>query len=414
MTLPARVLLPFSVVLLLALSAHGVTLPGFRSERVGSLAAGEFVSSLAIDSKGVIYYTTTKGNLYRFGVDQSTLVATVPTAQLGDSGLIGMALRDDATAVVHYTRPNQTYDVLSSIDLTTGFETVLAELAADKDLPERGSSAEHHGGNPMVAPDGSVYFGIGDYGGGLVAAQPDWNGGKIWQIRPDGTLHQFARGFRNPFDIAYDAAHDRLVVPDNGQDVDDEINLVSDGDNCGWPFTSGNREPIEGGRPPAYVFPTVVAPTGIVALNGKEPLLAHGYLLGAFVTKGIYYIAGVDAQPIAPIAILKGDAMVIDVAQASTGEIYYVTAGAAGSVLWRLFVPQRGDCNGDGRIDAADLTTLAAELRDGPIPEAATEAPNGAVAASWGCDANGDGVIDTRDVPALSRLIGGRVRAVRH
>jgi len=189
---------------------------------------------------------------------------------------------------------------------------------------------------------------------------------------------------------------------------------MTDGDNCGWPFTSGNREPIEGGRAPAYVFPTVVAPTGIVALNGKEPLLAHGYLLGAFVTKGIYYIASVEAQPIAPIAILKGEAMVIDVAQAPTGEIYYVTAGAAGSVLWRLYAPQRGDCNGDGRIDAADLATLAAELHDGPIPEAATEAPNGAVTASWGCDANGDGVIDTRDVSALSRLIGGRVRAVHH
>jgi hypothetical protein len=410
MNVPARALL----ILLAAASLHAATLPGFRAEKVGALAGGEFVSSLAIDSTGTIYYTTTAGHLYRFGVDSSTLMATVPTAQLGDSGLIGMALRDDATAVVHYTRPGQTYDVVSAIDLATGVESVLAELVADKDLPSRGSSAEHHGGNPMVAPDGSIYFTIGDYGGGSVAALPDWNGGKVWQIHPDGSLHQYARGFRNPFDIAYDAAHDRLVVPDNGGDVDDEINLVNDGDNCGWPYTSGNRTPIDNGKAPAYVFPVVVAPTGIVALNEKEPLLAHGYLLGAFVTKAIYFIPDVDAKPVTPIAVLTGDAMVIDVAQAASGEIYYVTAGAGGSALWRLFVPQRGDCNGDGRIDAADLVVLAAELADGAVPKAATDAPNGAVAASWGCDANGDGFIDQDDVPALSRLVGGRIRLVRH
>src|SRR5438093_850248 len=81
-------------------------------------------SSIAIDSHGTIYYTTTDGNLFRFDGGQSSLIAQVTTVAGGDSGLLGMALRDDITAVVHYTTPNQIADVLSTIDLTTGKETI--------------------------------------------------------------------------------------------------------------------------------------------------------------------------------------------------------------------------------------------------------------------------------------------------
>ena len=41
--------------------------------------------------------------------DRSTVVAMVATDAVGNSGLLGMALVDDHTAVVHYTRPTQTY-----------------------------------------------------------------------------------------------------------------------------------------------------------------------------------------------------------------------------------------------------------------------------------------------------------------
>jgi glucose/arabinose dehydrogenase len=391
--------------------AHASTLPGFRVQTLGSVAPHEFLSSLVVDSKGMVDYTTTAGNIYRFAPEGSRLLAHVNTVAVGDSGLLGMALRDDRTAIVHYTTANQTYDVVSSIDLVTGAETVLVALVADKDLPSRGSSSEHHGGNPIVTGDGTVYVPIGDYGGGWVASQPDWNGGKVWRIRPDGTAAWYAQGFRNPFDLAYDVAHDRLIVPDNGADVDDEINIVHEGDWCGWPFTMGNGPAVDGGTAPAYVFPVIVAPTGFVALNGQEPLLSHGYLLATFVGRAIYYIPDVDATPIQPIAVMQGDAgMLIDVTQAATGEVYF----ASGVAIYRLFVPQRGDCNGDGLVDERDLVALAAELADGGGDELALDAPNGAYAGSWGCDANGDGVIDDRDVAALRALVGGRVRAAKH
>ena len=398
----------FFLVLTLTTALHAATLPGFRVQKLGAVPPPHFLSSLAVDSAGTIYFTTTDGGIYRFGAEGSTLVAHVDTVAISDSGLLGMALRDDRTAVVHYTSSDLTHDVISQIDLTTAAETVLLSLVADIEVPTRPPSPEHRGGNPTVAKDGTIYVGLGDYGGGWVASQLNWNGGRIWRIRPDGTSSWYARGFRNPFDLAYDPAHDRLIVPDNGAGIDDEINIVHEGDWCGWPFTSGNGPPVDGGTAPAYVFPSVVAPTGLVALNAREPLMNHGYLLATFMAKALYYIGDVDAKPMEPIAVMKGDAgMLIDVVQAATGEIYF----ASGAAIWRLYVPQRGDCNGDGLVDARNLTGLANELsRNGSrITLEASSAVNG---VSWGCDANADGVIDDRDLAALAALIGGRVRAV--
>jgi glucose/arabinose dehydrogenase len=387
----------------------GTTLPGFRFEKIGD--ANGFVSSVAVDSKGTVYYTTQQGDLYRLdAAGASVRVVHVDTDMGGNSGLLGVALRDDHTGIVHYTTANQVADVISAIDLDTGAETLIHAFNADIDVPSRGSSPEHHGGNPSIAADGSIFVGIGDYGGFLVAQLPDWNGGKIWRIFPDGTTQQFALGFRNPFDVAFDAANQRLIAPDNGDLADDEINVVHLGDDCGWPRTMGSQGPqIDGTVRPVYTFPTIVAPTGLAPLSGRNAILQRGYLLGAYVTKAIYYIADVDHP--APIALIKGEtSVIIDVAEGPNGEIYFCTPNA----IYQLTVPLRGDCNGDGRVDVADLDALERELADGGAAgEVVTNAQNGAFAGSWGCDVNGDGLIDRRDVEALMAIVKPRVRAVR-
>src|SRR5260370_32694137 len=108
----------FTVVLFLASALRAAVLPGFRIQAVGATAG--FGDSIAIDSHGTIYYTTTNGNLFRFAGGQSTLVAHVTTVAIGNSGLLGMALIDHGTAVVHYTPPGQGYYVASKIHLSDG------------------------------------------------------------------------------------------------------------------------------------------------------------------------------------------------------------------------------------------------------------------------------------------------------
>ena len=89
------------------------------------------------------------------------------------------------------------------------------------------------------------------------------------------------------------------------------------------------------------------------------------------------------------------------------GDIYFVT----GNALYHLVTPARGDCNGDGKVDADDIAALAQALLDGPY--ATTSATNGNHTGSWGCDVNGDGMVDARDMTALVRLLSSRTRSVR-
>lgn len=423
-----RVLVGF---FLFAASARAATLPGFRVETL--VRAPGFVSSVVSDSAGTIYFTTTSGWIYRVdgsvdgGNGQATPVATLPTHAGGNGGLLGMALLNDDTAVVHYTTWDEGVgdaakvldDVVSRVDLHTGAESVLHTFVCDIEHRDHGASSEHHGGNVTVTPDGSVFVGIGEYGEHAIAQQPEWNGGKIWRIAPDGTATQWARGMRNPYDLAWDPELARIVVADNGEDGGDEIHIVDEGDNCGWPATYGNHPPMAGAVAPAYVFPQTVAPTGMARLDGSNSLLKRGYLVGAFVTKAIYYFESLSAPIEAPVAVVDDfDEFVIDVTQTPDGDIVFGTAGFGGTTIHRLRVPLRGDCNGDGLTNSHDVLPLLREITDGngndgtPQQHPMIEAQGGAYVGSWGCDANADGLIDETDLSALTSLLQGRRRAV--
>src|SRR5437763_916254 len=104
------------------------------------------------------------------------------------------------------------------------------------------------------------------------------------------------QGLRNPFDPDWDPEKGRLIVPDNGDAIDDDINIITRGGGFyGWPYTMGSEPAVDGAIAPAYVFPVIVAPTGLARLTGRNAMLHHGYLLGAFVTRALYFIDDIDA-----------------------------------------------------------------------------------------------------------------------
>ena len=404
------------LVLAAAGSVRAATLPGFRVETLAR--ADGFVSSLVTDSKGTIYFSTTNGWIHRVDGTGSTKVASLPTHSGGNGGLLGMALLDDDTAAVHYTAWNEGTgemarvldDVVSKVDLRTGAETVLHAFACDIQHPERGASSEHHGGNLTVAPDGSIFVGIGEYGDYIIAQLPEWNAGKIWRIDPQGNATQWARGMRNPYDLAWDPDRNAIVVSDNGPEGGDEIHVVAEGENGGWPHTWGNQPPHEGAVAPAYVFEHTVAPTGLQRLRGANPMLLRGFLSAAFVTRGLYYFTPELSEA---FPVIEGfDEFVLDVTEAPNGDIYLATAGGPTSSIQKLHVPRRGDCNGDGVADTSDFASLNDEIED-LGSHAVIRAQEGAHVGSWGCDANADGFIDNADLSALRRIVMPRRRSVR-
>jgi hypothetical protein len=149
-------------------------------------------------------------------------------------------------------------------------------------------------------------------------------------------------------------------------------------------------------------------------MSGENAMVRRGYLLATFVTRSLFYFPDLASRPIDdPVAIVDDFIdYIIDVTEAPSGEIYLATASFLGSEILRLHVPLRGDCNGDGLVNAQDILPLIHEIDDGDIHLMIT-AQDGTHAGSWGCDVNADSVIDARDLDALLRLIPSRRRAVR-
>jgi aldose sugar dehydrogenase len=403
-----RLLLCFLLALEAVAETATATLPGFRVDKLANVPG--FVSSVVVDSKGVVYCTTTGGWIHRVDGGTAVPVASLPTKAGGNGGLLGMALLDDATAVVHYTTwsgEKVLDDVISTVDLATGAEHVLKAFACDVEFRERGVSDEHHGGNLTVV-NGTIFVGIGEYGAHAIAQKPEWNGGKIWRLDREGNATQYAMGMRNPYDLAWDAQLGRLVVSDNGDKGGDEINIIDTGVDCGWPSVKPTSVA------PDYVFPATVAPTGLARVSGKNAVVRRGYLMGAFVTRALYYFPDLVTRPIPdPVAVVSGFSdFIIDVAEGPDGEIYLATAAFNGSAIQRLHVPPRGDCNGDGLTNSQDILPTIHEIEDGDAHPMVT-AQDGDYAGSWGCDANADNLIDDADLGALVRMIGSRRRAVR-
>ena len=125
--------------------------------------------------------------------------------------------------------------------------------------------SNHNGGLAMFGPDGMLYLGLGDGGGG---GDPDLNGqnvnsllGKLLRIdvnsgdpygipsgnpfatRTDARREIWAYGLRNPWRFAFDRSAGNLYVADVGQNALEEVNVVPStraGVNYGWNITEGS------------------------------------------------------------------------------------------------------------------------------------------------------------------------------
>ncbi|MEO8217954.1 MAG: PQQ-dependent sugar dehydrogenase, partial [Acidobacteriota bacterium] len=336
------------------------TLPGFSVRKVA--AAKGFLTSIAFDDQDRLFYSSRSGEVFRLDGTTSTRVALVPTANIGNAALLGIAFTKPDEIVAHYVVPDLSADILTSVNLGAGDKADQKELVRFVCDEGRPCPSEHHGGNLIVAPNGDIFFGIGDYGGGLVAQEPESTGGKIFRVSPDGEAKIFALGLRNPFDMALDPTNGKLLISDNGPVGGDEIDAASSGDNLGWPFTVGTNDPIGGDVPPIYTFPQTVAPTGVFYVKGPKPMAPGGLLVTAFVTKTLYYFPNIHLATIPqPLELVRGETdELIDVAQNSRGEIFF----ASGTGIYQLILPRAGDANGDGFVNDDDLAALAHEIQD--------------------------------------------------
>ena len=175
----------------------------------------------------------------------------------------------------------------------------------------------HKGGQLQFGPDGMLYAGFGDGGGG---GDPDRNAqdlgellGKLIRIDPkpgggyriprgnpfagrSGARGEiFAYGLRNPYRFSFDRATGDLTIGDVGQDEVEEIDFLPSaaggrgprgGANLGWSVFEGNRR-YRSGSAPGHVPPVIerTHDQGSCSITGGYVLRprSYGALRGSYV-----------------------------------------------------------------------------------------------------------------------------------
>ena len=335
-----------------------------------------------------------------FMADQHGVIHTVPQSGSGESkvfldltsrvrysdkeneeGFLGLAFhprfRENGEFFCYFTnREMPRKSIVSRFKLKAGSKD-LADLKSEEVLMEIAQPFwNHNGGTIAFGPDGKLYVALGDGG---AANDPFEAGqrldtvlGKILRLdvdRKDSGLNYaipkdnpfvgregakgeiWALGLRNPWRIAFDSRTGVLFCADVGQNLWEEINVITKGGNYGWnlreanqPFGNSKRQPpVTPLIDPIWEYDHQVGKsiTGGFVYRGKAiPELVGKYLYADYVSgkvwaldydqqtgkvKGNYAIA----SPMLPVITFGED---------EAGEAYLTIVSAEGKGIYK-FVP---------------------------------------------------------------------------
>lgn len=133
----------------------------------------------------------------------------------------------------------------------------------------------HDGGRLAFGPDGYLYASTGEAGDPALAQERDSLGGKILRMTTDGDPAPgnpfdslvWTWGHRNVQGLAFDDS-DRLWASEFGAQTYDELNLIEEGQNYGWPAVEGRGDAGEFTNPHVVWSTDVASPSGLAWLDG--------------------------------------------------------------------------------------------------------------------------------------------------
>ena len=202
---------------------------------------------------------------------------------------MGLVLKKDFTesnkAYAYYTYNKDRKPVNRIVVLMyTGTSWIETDILLD-DIE---SGPVHHGGRLAISPDGKLFATIGDAADSSRAQDETSFSGKIIVLEEDNVFRIFSTGHRNPQGLAWDT-NGVMYASEHGQSANDEINIIEDGKNYGWPIIEGTE-----------------------AKDGMEtPLLTSGSKAtwapsGMTFHKGLLYVAALRGQGILVINPIDG------------------------------------------------------------------------------------------------------------
>lgn len=344
---------------------HAATLPaGFSETRIATGIASPTAMAVAPDGRIFVAQQTGALRVVRDGVLLGPPFVTLSTNTLGERGLLGVALDPNFATTpyvyLYYTSPTAPPRVNRVVRYTAsaGNPDVAAAGSALQliELSALSTAYIHNGGALAFGTDGKLYIATGDNSDSANAQSLNVTHGKLLRINRDGSIPEdnpflgqttgvnqaiWARGLRNPYTFAIDAATGRIHVNDVGQDAWEEVNRGAAGANFGWPQTEGfTPGGIAGVRYPIYAYANTGTNCAIVGASFYRPGVSQfpteyvgRYFLGDYCT-GFIRMLSPPAYS-AATGFATGIAGLVDIETAPDGSLYYLGRGNGGE-LYRV------------------------------------------------------------------------------
>ena len=297
-TVAATAAAPMSTAALSAGQLTVVKVTGGLSSPVGVTNAGDGSGRLFVVQQGGQVRIVKGGKITGTFLDITSKISSG-----SERGLLGLAFHPDFATNgflwVYYTNTSGNV-VIARMQANTA-RTFASATTLDPILTiSHTLHANHNGGSLVFGPDGYLYAGVGDGGGG---GDPQGNGqdvnvllGKILRINPTlGASATYAipadnpfvaqagldeiwdYGVRNPWRITFDRSTGDLYIADVGQDryeeVDRELSSDAGGNNYGWNIMEG----------------THCYPSGNPCSFGVPPVMTYTHSVGCSITGGYVY-----------------------------------------------------------------------------------------------------------------------------
>ena len=318
----------------------------------------------AVGPDGTLYLAERAGTVQPLtddGLGEAVVDLSGETTTDGERGLLGLAFAADGSELY--------------LSFTDGAgDTQVDAVAVDGgtiDADDRRTVftleqpfANHNGGDIQVGPDGHLYLGMGDGGGGgdpLQAGQDlstllgallriDPQGDDPYAIPDDNPFVDdadvadeiYAYGLRNPWRFSFDPETEQLWIADVGQDEREEVNVGhyqdAAGANYGWNLMEGTME-FAGSEPddhvpPVYEYetrgPIGCAITGGYVYRGSAiPELEGAYLFSDYCGGGLHALVVDDGELVEEAELSVSGEQVVSFARDADGELYLLDFGGA-------------------------------------------------------------------------------------
>ena len=279
----------------------------------------------------------------------------------GEQGLLGLTFHPQFASnrrfFVNYTRQSDGATVIAEYRASVANPNV-ADTTETVILTIAQPFANHNGGMTEFGPDGFLYIGMGDGGGGndtlRLAQNIDELLGKFLRIdinTPNGPVPYsspatnpffgstpgrdeiYAVGMRNPWRYSFDRGTGQLYAGDVGQGAREEVDIITLGANYGWRVFEGflctNLEPLcglGGFTPPIVDYGHTggrCSITGGYVYRGPNGTLPAGsYVYADFCTGEIFLLQGTASS-----LLLVAGVNVSSFGEDEAGEIYVVGLG---------------------------------------------------------------------------------------